>query len=118
MGRVYAPGEGACGNAVKRHVAANLHRKKLSSEHEPGLPIPIRIVTGRSCRFGPATAGYRLGYGGGFYDRTLQGLRARGPVLAVGFGFAAQEVAQVPIEETDQVLDIVVTEAGVVAVGR
>ena len=62
--------------------------------------------------------GYRLGYGGGFYDRTLERLRARGPVLAVGFGFAAQEVAQVPIEETDQVLDIVVTEAGVVAVGR
>ena len=39
-------------------------------------------------------------------------------MLAVGFGFAAQEVAQVPIEATDQVLDIVVTEAGVVAVGR
>ena len=42
--------------------------------------------------------GYRLGYGGGFYDRTLEGLRARGPVLAVGFAFAAQEVAEVPID--------------------
>jgi 5-formyltetrahydrofolate cyclo-ligase len=58
-------------------------------------------------------AGYRLGYGGGFYDRTLQGLRARGPVLAVGFAFAAQEVAEVPIDATDQRLDAVVTEAGV-----
>lgn len=56
--------------------------------------------------------GYRLGYGGGFYDRTLQALRAKGPVLAVGFAFAAQEVAQVPIEATDQPLNAVMTEAG------
>ncbi len=58
-------------------------------------------------------AGYRLGYGGGFYDRTLEGLRARGPVLAVGFAFAAQEVAEVPVDATDQRLDAVVTEMGV-----
>ncbi len=58
-------------------------------------------------------AGYRLGYGGGFYDRTLEGLRARGPVLAVGFAFAAQEVAEVPVNATDQRLDAVVTEMGV-----
>jgi 5-formyltetrahydrofolate cyclo-ligase len=57
--------------------------------------------------------GYRLGYGGGFYDRTLEGLRARGPVLAVGFAFAAQEVAEVPTDEFDQRLDAVVTEKGV-----
>jgi 5-formyltetrahydrofolate cyclo-ligase len=59
--------------------------------------------------------GYRLGYGGGFYDRTLEGLRARGPVLAVGFAFAAQEVPEVPIEPTDQRLNAVVTEKGVTA---
>jgi 5-formyltetrahydrofolate cyclo-ligase len=58
--------------------------------------------------------GYRLGYGGGFYDRTLQGLRDRGPVVAIGFAFAAQEVAEVPIDATDQRLDMVVTEKGVV----
>ncbi|MDP2081664.1 MAG: 5-formyltetrahydrofolate cyclo-ligase [Pseudotabrizicola sp.] len=57
--------------------------------------------------------GYRLGYGGGFYDRTLEGLRARGPVLAIGFAFAAQEVAEVPIDATDQRLDMIVTEQGV-----
>jgi len=57
--------------------------------------------------------GYRLGYGGGFYDRTLEGLRAREPVLAVGFAFAAQEVPEVPIEPTDQRLNAVVTEKGV-----
>ena len=57
--------------------------------------------------------GYRLGYGGGFYDRTLEGLRARRPTLAIGFAFAAQEVAEVPIEPTDQRLDAVVTQMGV-----
>lgn len=57
--------------------------------------------------------GYRLGYGGGFYDRTLEGLRARRPTLAVGFAFAAQELPDLPIEPTDQPLDAVVTEAGV-----
>ncbi len=58
--------------------------------------------------------GYRLGYGGGYYDRTLAGLRAAGPVLAVGFAFAAQEVAAVPRDDHDQRLDLIVTEAGVI----
>jgi 5-formyltetrahydrofolate cyclo-ligase len=62
-------------------------------------------------------AGRRLGYGGGFYDRTLAGLRARGPVTAVGFGYAAQEVDEVPADETDQRLDAIVTEAGVIRPG-
>lgn len=57
--------------------------------------------------------GFRLGYGGGFYDRTLQGLRAKRPTVAVGFGFAAQELDEVPIDEYDQRLDFMVTEAGV-----
>ena len=56
--------------------------------------------------------GYRLGYGGGFYDRTLAGLRERGRVVAVGFAFAAQEVDVVPVDAYDQRLDAVVTEAG------
>jgi 5-formyltetrahydrofolate cyclo-ligase len=56
--------------------------------------------------------GYRLGYGGGFYDRTLERLRALRPTLAVGFAFAAQELAQVPIEPTDQPLDALITELG------
>ena len=57
--------------------------------------------------------GYRLGYGGGFYDRTLAGLRARHPVLAVGFAFAAQELPEVPIDQYDQRLDVIVTEQGI-----
>lgn len=57
--------------------------------------------------------GYRLGYGGGFYDRTLAGLRAQGKITAVGFAFAAQEVDVVPVDGFDQRLDAVVTEQGV-----
>ena len=57
--------------------------------------------------------GFRLGYGGGFYDRTLEELRARRPTLAVGFAFAAQEMDGVPIDKTDQRLDAIVTEQGV-----
>jgi 5-formyltetrahydrofolate cyclo-ligase len=59
-------------------------------------------------------AGHRLGYGGGYYDRTIAGLRDAGPVRAVGIAYAGQEVARVPVEETDAPLDAVVTEAGVV----
>jgi len=56
--------------------------------------------------------GMRLGYGGGFYDRTLADLRASRAVLAVGFAFAGQEVPDVPHRESDEPLDWVVTETG------
>jgi 5-formyltetrahydrofolate cyclo-ligase len=57
--------------------------------------------------------GGRLGYGGGFYDRTLQRLRALRPTLAIGFAFAAQQAESLPLEPTDQPLDLIVTETGV-----
>nr|WP_255596829.1 5-formyltetrahydrofolate cyclo-ligase [Cognatishimia sp. MH4019] len=60
--------------------------------------------------------GGRLGYGGGFYDRTLEGLRSRGSVLAVGFAFGAQEADDLPLEPTDQPLDLVITETNVIEV--
>lgn len=63
-------------------------------------------------------AGGRLGYGGGFYDRTLERLRARRATLAIGFAFGAQEAADLPLEATDQPLDMMVTEAEVIHFGR
>lgn len=60
-------------------------------------------------------AGGRLGYGGGFYDRTLERLRSRRPTLAIGFAYAAQEADGLPLEPTDQPLDMVVTETEVIA---
>ncbi|MDJ0630089.1 MAG: 5-formyltetrahydrofolate cyclo-ligase [Rhodobacter sp.] len=56
--------------------------------------------------------GYRLGYGGGFYDRTLERLRAAQDTVAIGFAYAAQEDDALPVEPTDQPLDAIVTEAG------
>ena len=59
----------------------------------------------------------RLGYGGGFYDRTLAGLAARPdaarPLRAYGFAFAAQSLPSVAPEPTDVALDAIVTEHGV-----
>ncbi len=57
--------------------------------------------------------GGRLGYGGGFYDRTLERLRGRRATLAIGFAFDAQEAEKLPLEPTDQPLDMIVTESGV-----
>lgn len=55
-------------------------------------------------------AGYRLGYGGGFYDRSLAALRAKGAVIAVGAAWSAQETDSVPRDARDQALDWIVTE--------
>lgn len=57
--------------------------------------------------------GGRLGYGGGFYDRTLEQLRSRRATLAIGYAFDAQESANLPLEMTDQPLDYLVTESRV-----
>ena len=54
--------------------------------------------------------GKRLGYGGGFYDRTLAKLRREGDVFACGVAYAGQEVPYLPTDEHDQLLDGILTE--------
>jgi 5-formyltetrahydrofolate cyclo-ligase len=54
--------------------------------------------------------GHRIGYGGGYYDRTLTSLRAAKPVHAIGVAYRICEVDAVPYEPHDQTLDAVVTE--------
>lgn len=69
------------------------------------------------------SAGGRIGYGAGIYDRAIAkfraGLRANGGpnggLVTVGIAYAAQEVARVPMEASDQRLDWVITEKGVKA---
>ncbi|MDP6428933.1 MAG: 5-formyltetrahydrofolate cyclo-ligase [Rhodospirillales bacterium] len=58
--------------------------------------------------------GRRIGYGGGYYDRTLAALRKGGnrPLTAVGAAFAGQRLDRAPEESFDQRLDWIVTEAG------
>jgi 5-formyltetrahydrofolate cyclo-ligase len=56
-------------------------------------------------------AGYRLGYGGGYFDRTLGAMNPR--PLAIGVGFAAQSIETIYPQSFDIPMDMIVTEAGV-----
>lgn len=84
-------------------------------DHAPEVIPEVLLVP--LLAFDPS--GYRLGYGGGFYDRTLDKLRRRAqlnkhrPPLAVGVAYAAQEVPEVPRGPYDQPLDWIVTERSV-----
>lgn len=64
------------------------------------LLVPLLAFDGR---------GHRLGYGGGFYDRTLALLN----VPAIGIAYAGQEVASLPDEPHDRTLDMILTEQGI-----
>jgi 5-formyltetrahydrofolate cyclo-ligase len=76
---------------------------ELAPKAEPDIVImPLLGFDGR---------GTRLGYGGGYYDRTLAAM-AKKPRL-IGLAFAAQELDHIPREPHDIPLDAIVTEAGV-----
>jgi 5-formyltetrahydrofolate cyclo-ligase len=73
-------------------------------EVTPGILIAPLLAFDRRC--------YRLGYGGGHYDRTLASLRQNGAITAIGLAFDEQEVAEVPIGPYDQPLDWILTPSG------
>jgi len=83
-------------------VFGTLHPSPKREVLEPdALIVPLLAVDDE---------GWRLGYGGGFYDRTLEALRAKKTVTAVGVGFDAQLVPDVPHGPTDQRLDWLLTD--------
>ena len=100
--RRWAPGEALVDGAFGAAIPAD-----TAPEVAPDLLILPLVGFDRS--------GGRLGYGGGFYDRTLEALRAAAPaaspVRAIGFAYAAQEAEALPQEATDQPMDAMVTEA-------
>jgi 5-formyltetrahydrofolate cyclo-ligase len=57
--------------------------------------------------------GQRLGWGGGFYDRTISKLRTQGSVITAGVAYKGQQVDAVPHIATDEPLDWIVTETSV-----
>jgi 5-formyltetrahydrofolate cyclo-ligase len=59
-------------------------------------------------------AGYRLGYGAGYYDMTIARLRAMKPIVAIGIAFAAQEIPKMPHDSYDEKLDFILTENEVI----
>jgi 5-formyltetrahydrofolate cyclo-ligase len=75
-------------------------------ELEPDLLLVPLLAFNRS--------GHRLGYGRGYYDRTLESLRKRRVIVAVGLAFAAQEMLSLPVSDNDQRLDWIVTEKEVI----
>ncbi len=89
-----------------------------------GIPQPSAVapVVEPSTLLVPLLAfdrmGHRLGYGGGYYDRTLPLLRQRLPVRAIGLGYAAQEVPAVPVGPRDAPLDLIVTESATIRPGE
>jgi 5-formyltetrahydrofolate cyclo-ligase len=77
-------------------------------------PVPGAPMTDPDVLLIPLLAfdatGHRLGYGAGYYDRTLAVLRSAGTILAIGLAYDAQEVPPLPSESHDQRLDMVVTD--------
>ncbi len=71
-------------------------------------PVDLLLVPGLA--FDPQ--GYRLGYGGGYYDALIDHLEGRIPTLAVGF--EAQRSGPLPVEPLDQPVDGLCTEAGII----
>jgi 5-formyltetrahydrofolate cyclo-ligase len=82
--------------------------------HEPSAAAPKLVP---SVVLVPLLAfdaeGFRLGYGGGYYDRTLAELRKAGGAIAIGVAYDGQETQSLPREPHDEPLDMVVTERGV-----
>ncbi len=78
----------------------------IPAEREPLRPRTLLLPL-----VGFDAAGYRLGYGGGYYDRTLAGLRPRPFVIGVGYGFS--RLGTIRPEPHDRRLDLVVTERGI-----
>lgn len=124
LSRAYARGH-VCGlpRIVAKGEPLAFHRWQPGDVLEPG-PHGTREPTLAKPQFRPDivivpllafdAAGHRLGYGGGFYDRTLASLRADGkPLLALGLAFCAQEVDQLVTGPYDERLDGVICEKGV-----
>jgi 5-formyltetrahydrofolate cyclo-ligase len=62
--------------------------------------------------------GHRIGYGAGHYDRSLESLRAKGPVTAVGVAYSASQAPEIPDEPHDQRLDFILTERELIDCGK
>lgn len=94
------------GDVLEPGLHGTFHPAATAAELVPEVLLVPLLAFDRQC--------FRLGYGGGYYDRTLESLKARAHVRIIGVAFAAQEVAFVPRDGHDQRLDVVVTEGGLI----
>ncbi|MDP6572717.1 MAG: 5-formyltetrahydrofolate cyclo-ligase [Rhodospirillales bacterium] len=96
------------------HPGMDLDKGVLGTRHPPAAAAAVRPEVVLAPLLAFDAEGYRLGYGGGYYDRTLAGLRGDGPALAIGIAYAAQQVDKVPRTGYDEPLDWIVTEEGAI----
>lgn len=96
-------------DALEGGVFGTMHPLPGVPEVRPDVIIAPLLAVDR--------AGYRLGYGGGYYDRTLSALRRQGPLTVIGVGYAVQLVERVPRGELDQKVDWILTDAALVQAG-
>ena len=105
---------------VQRHAPLTFQSWRRGDALKPGIwniPIPSDgadvtpdIVIAPVVGFDPAC--YRLGYGGGFFDRTLAALPR--PPRIVGVGYARQAIRTIYPQGHDIPMDMIVTELGIV----
>lgn len=95
--RVWRPGD-----ALEPGVFGTLQPSADREEVEPDALLVPLLACDRE--------GWRLGYGGGFYDRTIEVLRQKREIMAVGVGFDGQFVSEVPHGPDDQRLDWLLTD--------
>ncbi len=57
---------------------------------------------------------FRLGYGGGFYDRYISKISKRKKILKIGFAFSHQKLKKIPTNKFDQKLDYILTDKGLI----
>lgn len=60
--------------------------------------------------------GHRLGHGEGYYDRTLENLRAQHPIIAIGIAFDCQEVDFIPHHDYDQPMNYIITPTRIIEI--
>ena len=91
----------------------DLTMKNRLSIPEPPKELPVILPETIGCMIVPGLAfdkaGNRLGQGGGYYDRYLPKARC----TFIGLAFAGQILEEVPHEETDVSMDLLVTEQGI-----
>ena len=103
--RRWAPGE-----PLEKGAMGTSHPPAAAPEVSPNVVLlPLVAFDGR---------GTRLGYGAGFYDRTLRQLRAAGPLDAWGIAFDEQEEPALPSDGGDETMSGILTDRRVIRIGR
>lgn len=101
--RLWSPGQ-----RLQRGSFGILEPSRDATEADPDILLVPLAAFDRNC--------HRIGYGAGFYDRSLADLRAKKALNAIGLAFAVQEVDVVPHDRHDQPLDYVLTEREIIHV--